>query len=190
MATFLSYNSTGLDTVKSAWTRELCKLTNTSYLSIHEHFMKNKTVDKYFRNQFPDYSPFVIPGFREQCQDSGRPKGGLAQLSSKFINVKQQRVPNKTFRVQAQVLHFPTKKLLWINTYFPNDPRTIQFNDEELLAVLKEVEDILDTCEFDDLLWAGDLNWDPSRESGFSLTIKRFLSRLGLMTVWDKYPVS
>ena len=189
MVKFISYNSTGLDTVKSAWTRDLCKLTKTDYLSIQEHFMKNKSVNTYFKKQFPDYSAYVIPGFREKCQDVGRPKGGIAQLSSKRYNVKQTRLPNKTFRVQAQVLHFPTTKLLWLNTYFPNDPMTIQFNDDDLLAVLKEIEDILDTCEFDDLLWSGDLNWDPGRRTGFSETMRRFLERIGLYSVWEQFPV-
>ena len=58
MVKFMSYNSTGLDTVKTAWTRDLCKLTSTNYLSIQEHFMKNKAVNTYFKNQFPDYSAF------------------------------------------------------------------------------------------------------------------------------------
>ena len=71
MVKFISYNSTGLDTVKSAWTRDLCKLTKTDYLSIQEHFMKNKSVNTYFKKQFPDYSAYVIPGFREKCQDVG-----------------------------------------------------------------------------------------------------------------------
>ena len=74
--------------------------------------MKNKLVNTYVKNQFPDYSAFVIPAFREQCQDTGRPKGGITQLPSKNVNVKQTRVPNKTFRVQAQIVHFPTKKFL------------------------------------------------------------------------------
>ena len=189
MVNFMSYNSTGLDTVKSAWTRDLCKLTKTDYFSIQEHFMKNKTVNTYFKNQFPDYSTFVIPGFRDKCQDTGRPKGGIAQMSSNKYNIKQTHLPNKTFRVQAQILQFPSTRLLWLNTYFPNDPRTIQFNDDDLLAVLKEIEDLLDTTEFDDLLWAGDLNWDPGRQSGFSTTVKRFLDRLGLHSVWDRFPV-
>ena len=111
-------------------------MTNADYLTVQEHFKKNKLVDKYFKEQFPDYSPYVIPAYRENTQDSGRPKGGIAQLSKKSIKVKHERVRTKSFRIQAQVLHFPTTRLLWINSYLPTDPRTLRFNDEELIEVL------------------------------------------------------
>ena len=116
--------------------------------------MKNKLVNTYVKNQFPDYSVFVIPAFREQCQDTGRPKDGITQLSRKNINVKQTCVPSYT--------SFSNYKVTLAEHYFPNDPMTIAFNNDDLLSVLNEVEYILDTCEF------GDLNWDPSHQTGFS----------------------
>ena len=131
-----------------------------------------------------------MPAHREDTQDSGRPKGGIAQLSKKNIKVKHERISTKSYRIQAQVLHFPSTRLLWINAYFPTDPRTVRYNDEELIEVLNEVENILDTASFDDVLWAGDLNWDMGRQTGFSHTIRRFMERLGLTSVWEKHPVS
>ena len=132
---------------------------------------------------------YVIPAYRDQCQDSGRPKGGLAQLTSKRLQVKSQRISTKNFRIQAQVLHFPTTKLLWINSYLPNDPQTINFDDHELLETLAEIENIMDTSDYDDVCWLGDLNWDMNRNSGFSTTMSRFTERLGLVSVWNKFPV-
>ena len=38
---------------------------------------------------------------------------------------------------------------------------------------------MLDKVEFDDIVWNGDLNYDPTRTSGFVSTVNRFLSRLG-----------
>ena len=64
-----------------------------------------------------------------------------------------------------------------------NQSFKVVFHD--LISVLKEVEDSLDTCEYDDLPWAGDWNWDPSRRTGFSEEMRRFLDRLGLSSVWD-----
>ena len=83
--TFLSYNSTGLDTVKTAWTRDLCKMTNADYLTVQEHFKKNKLVDKYFTEQFPDYSPYVISAYRESAQDSGGPRVALLSYQRKVL---------------------------------------------------------------------------------------------------------
>ena len=177
---FVSYNSTGMNSIKSDWIRELSKVTKTDYLSIQEHFKKTKSVDNYFKEQFNDFTSYVIPAYRDKCQDSGRPKGGLAQLTNKILQVKSQRISTKNFRNQAQILHFPSTKLLWINSYLPNDPRTINFDDTELVEVLTEVEHIMDTSDFDDVCWNGDLNWDMNRQTGLSATMASFTERLGI----------
>ena len=74
-------------------------------------------------------------------------------------------------------------RLLWINSYFPTDPQNVNFDDSELLEVLAEVERFMETTGYDDILLQGDLNWDMSRESSFALTMKRFESRLGLVSM-------
>ena len=42
---------------------------------------------------------------------------------------------------------------------------------------------------YDDILWQGDLNWDMSRETNFAMTMKRFVSRVGLVSLWDRYQI-
>ena len=111
ISTFLSYNSTGLNSVKTKWIRDIVKLTKSDYISIQEHFKKTKTIDKYFIDQFPDQSSFVVPGYRESGQDSGRPKGGIAMLSGKSKSVSKKRIKTESFRLQAQVLNFPHARL-------------------------------------------------------------------------------
>ena len=89
---FLSYNSTGLNTVKTKWIRDLIKMTDASFIQVQEHFKKNRTLDRFFSEEFPEHNSYAIPGHRDTNQDQGRPMGGLAQLcrSSLFIrkNVK------------------------------------------------------------------------------------------------------
>ena len=118
---FLSYNTTGLNTVKTKWIRDLAKLTNISFINIQEHFRKSKTIGKFFSEEFPKFNSYVIPGFRAPGQDSGRPIAGLAQLSTKDLNVKKMRVKTTSPRIQAQVLQLTNSKLLWINSYLPTD---------------------------------------------------------------------
>ena len=65
---FISYNSTGLNTVKSSWIRDLVKVTNSNFVAVQEHFKKTKSVDTFFREQFSDYYSYVIPAVREQNQ--------------------------------------------------------------------------------------------------------------------------
>ena len=180
---FLSYNSTGMNSMKSAWIRDLCKVTSTDFCAVQEHF--RKTVNSFFKEQFSYYSGYVIPAVRNRDQDSGRAKGGLAQLSSKKLKIKIVRIPTKLFRVQAQVIHFPSTRLLWINSYLPTDPQTIQFDSDEL-----EAENIMDNTSYDDVVWAGDLNWDKTRYSGFSERMKNFTEKIGVRSVWEKFPVN
>ena len=98
----------------------------------------------------------------------GRAKGGLAALSSKLIDVPCKRLQTKTYRLQAQTLQFPNLKILWISVYLPTDPQTQNYEAEELLAVLGEIENIMDNAEYDDCIVQGDLNLDMVRQSGFS----------------------
>ena len=146
---------------------------------------KSKTIDKYFSDQFIDYNSYVIPGFREANQTRGRPMAGIAQMSKKTLAIRKDRIITRNPRVQAQILNFEKSRLIWINSYLPNDPLTVEFNEVELLGVLTEVERVLDSCQYDDVLWAGDLNWHMPRQTGFSLTVRRFLDRLGLSSVWE-----
>ena len=48
------------------------------------------------------------------------------------MDLKTDRISTKNFRIQAQVLNFPTSKLLWMNTYFPTDKGGDNFDEEEL----------------------------------------------------------
>ena len=153
---FVSYNSTGMNTIKTDWIRNLCKLAKIDFCSIQEHFKKTKSVDKFFKEQFTDFSSYVIPAFRAENQDSGRPKGGLAQMLKRNLKIKTERIKTNNFRIQAQILNFPSTRLLWINSYLPNDPLTLLFDDQELNCVLTEIESILDSNDFDDVIWQGD----------------------------------
>ena len=117
---------------------------NVTYVPVQEHFRNSKTIDKFFKDQFVQYNSYVIPGYREAGQNRARCIAGIAQLSKSDVAVRKDRVMNGSKRIQAQVLNFPSSRLLWINAYLPNDPRTILFDETELLAVLGDIEAVLD----------------------------------------------
>ena len=201
--------------MKTNFINELCKVTNASYFSIQEHFRKSKTIEKFFNDEFPDFNSYIIPGHRNSGQDLGRPKAGLAQLSSKNTKIKKTRVKTNSYRIQAQILYIPisknvrfgenggqggiphhgtqassTSKVLWINSYLPTDPGTVSYDDTELDEVLSEIESILTSEIFDDLIWGGDLNWHKGRNTGFAESMERFLNKHDLVTVWDHFTCS
>ena len=151
---FLSYNSTGIDCVKTDWVRTIIETCDISFLQIQEHFKvtKSTTTDKYFKKEFRESDSYLIPAHRDSGQDSGRAKGGLAQISDKSLDVRKEIISTKSFRLQAQILNFGEFKLLWMNTYFPTDPQTVNFDQTELLQVQTEIEGILNNSNFDDVL--------------------------------------
>ena len=115
----------------------------------------------------------MLPGHRSPGQDSGRAKDGLAHLSRKKLAVRKDRVVTRSYRIQAQVLNFPQHKILWINSYLPIDPQTVDnYDPTALVELLREVEEIRTSTEFSDVVWAGDLNWDMQRNSHFSVIMR------------------
>ena len=189
--TFMSYNSTGLSSVKCRWICDICDEFDVDYLSLQEHFKKTNSIDKYFRDNFKNYNSYIVPGYRPPGQDSGRCKAGLAQLSRGIYSVKKDRVTTRGFRLQAQILNMPTCKVLWLNTYMPTDPRRLtEYDDFELREVLVEVEAIISSNSYTDIVWGGDMNWDMSRVTYFARTMSAFVERLGLVSLWSRYPVS
>ena len=104
--TFMSYNSTGIDTIKCQWMRDIASEYEVSYCALQEHFKTLKSTDQWFKKQFRNYSTYVVPAHRAPGVDSGRGTGGLAQLSLKCLAVRKTRVLSNSPRVQAQVLTF------------------------------------------------------------------------------------
>ena len=53
-----------------------------------------------------------------------------------------------------------------------------------------EVETILSSGSYTEVIWGGDLNWDMSRETYIAKTLSAFVARFGLVSLWSKYPVT
>ena len=144
----------------------------------------------YFKNKFATFSPYVIAAHRSYGQEYGRAKAGLAQLTRNDFEVKQTRVKTQNYRVQAQILRLSTNNILWINTYFPTDPMIIgDYDDSNLKKVLSEVGDLIKNSNYDDIVWASDINWDADRNTHFAKVVSAFIQRLGLIDLWSKFPV-
>ena len=123
--TFMSYNSTGISSVKCNFICDICDEYDVDYLAIQEHFKNTKTTDTYFRDNFRDYNSYIIAGYRPPGQDFGRSKAGMAQLSRRSYSVKKDRLKTSGYRLQAQILNMPSGKVLWLNTYMPTDPHRL-----------------------------------------------------------------
>ena len=154
--TFMSFNTTGLDSAKIRFSLDLCKEYDVDFLAIQEHF-KFVNVDNFFKSGYVDYSSYVIPGHRSPGQMTGRAKGGIAQLCSRKYNVKRSRVKTTGFRLQAQVLETPSSRVLWINSYLPTDPQLQGYDDWELQELLVQVSNIIQSTQNDGIVWGSQL---------------------------------
>ena len=103
---FMSFNSTGLDSIKAEYIRDLYNMTRCDFISIQENFKKTKSIDKLFKDNFPEHVSYVIPGFREINQDSGRPKGGIAQMRRQKIEYKGRQSDDKKFQNSSSSFAF------------------------------------------------------------------------------------
>ena len=153
----MSYNSTGLDSAKVSFSLDICDKYDVDFLSLQEHF-KFVNVDKFFKSGFKDFTSFVVPGHRSPGQMTGRAKAELAQMCRKEYEIKKVRVNTNGFRTQAQVLELATTRVLWLNTYFPTDPKLQQYDDGELQEALEEVRTILRSAQYNDDVWASNIN--------------------------------
>ena len=181
----MSYNMTGADTVKCQWVNDFISNYRVGFCALQEHFKTVKTTNEWFNQQFSDFHSYVTPAFRLPGVDSGRGKGGLAQLATRQLEVGRARVGTSSPRLQAQILTFPTCNILWINGYMPCDPQLQSFDDTDLVSTLSEVESLVTTHTTCEVVWASDMNWDTSRDNHFTRTVAAALQRIGLTSVWE-----
>ena len=151
----MSYNSTGFDRPKILWINELMNTFKIDCFQLQEHFKASKTVEKLFKQEFSKYKCYVSPAVRDQNQEAGRAKGGLAELCLNDLDIIKEKIFTINWRLQAQILHIETYRLLWINCYFPTDPKSLNYDNEELNSVLEEIENILDSSSLDDCILGG-----------------------------------
>ena len=87
---------------------------------------------------------YIVPAHKDKNQVSkGRGKGGLATLWDNKITKYVSKIKCENFRLQATKFNFPNGPLLILNTYFPCDPRTANFDDTELLKLLTDIQTII-----------------------------------------------
>ena len=66
----LSYNTTGLDSVKINWISELVQTLDVTCFQIQEHFKAIETVDAFFSKNFNQFNCHVTPALRENVNSA------------------------------------------------------------------------------------------------------------------------
>ena len=98
--------------------------------------------------------------------------------------------PNSS-RIQAILLKTDSKNILIVNTYFPKDPKTIEYHvNPDLEDVLAVMENLVNSYHCDGIIIAGDLNIDFKRKNGNVKRFERSLTSNTLESSWMKFNMS
>ena len=185
-ACVVSYNSRGFGYSKQKFcdnlTRNLCG-DKLPVLCVQEHYVL-KGNSYIVQKALPDSHIFFKSAIKED-QNFGRARNGMfiavpANLKEKFSDVSPQ-----SWRVQA-VSFLST---LIVNVYFPTDPGTSDYDDNELNETLEVVQKVVDDNPAVQVVIAGDLNSDFSRNTGHVNDVKMFIQNLNLQMSWSKFPM-
>ena len=79
--------------------------------------------------------------------------------------------------------------ILLINSYFPTDPKTNNFNDAELCETLNIITNVLDNNNFSSVLFLSDINCDFSRNTRFTRKVQSFMQENSFIKAWDKFEI-
>jgi hypothetical protein len=183
-----SYNSRGFDSIKREFIKTVTTTAGKSLAVIcnQENFVL-KSNAYLIRQALPDHHIFFNPATKEGLD--GRPKNGMFVAVPNLIKELVKDVSPHSKRMQSVMFSFDTCKILLINTYFPNDPKTSDFDDTELSLLLSQIKSAIDDNEFDHVIITGDINADFRRKTQFVKLISEFSEEIDLVKSWETFPV-
>ena len=147
----ISYNTRGFSINKEDVCRYLLQShfgdNKLTLLCNQEHFLLKSNSYKINRT-LPGYFVIVKPAVKN-AHDKGRPKGGLFIAVPDIFKNEVNDVSPAFWRTQAITLKIGSSKILLINSYFPTDPGTVNFEENELIETLHSVREVIEENDFD-----------------------------------------
>ena len=182
-----SYNSRSF----SANSAIVCNKLNNLFDSIpiilnQENFVLKGNAYR-IRQALPE-SHTLIKLAEKSNQNSGRPKNDMfVSIPLTFRSLLKDVSPSH-YRVQAVLLKTESKILI-LNTYFPTDPGTFQFDDSELTEVLEIIRSVIKMLGMRHVICGGDINADFLRMSGHVIATREFIESIPLSMSWGNFKV-
>ena len=184
----ISYNSRGFNNCKQDFVNLLPTLTGNGPTIVcnQENFLLRNN-DYLIRQTLPDHHIVFKPAVKKGLE--GRPMSGLFIAVPMIFKDKIDDVSRESIRIQSLVISLESTKLLLINTYFPTDPKTSDFDESELLLLLSDVRLTIQDNDFDTLIWTGDINADFKRNTKFVRIVDEFISEINVIKSWNRFDV-
>ena len=188
---FLSYNSRGFSEQKQNFCMSLTSKSiigdQLAILCNQENFLLRSSSYKIIRT-FPDHHCFINPAIKTG-HDKGWARNGM------FIAVPNCMVNNVSdvspghWRIQALTISSAASTTLLINSYFPVDPKTNDFDENELIEILQVIQRVIEENICHSVLFLGDINCDFRRNTRFVQSVRTFLLEQNLNQSWGKFEI-
>ena len=184
-----SYNSRGFAQEK----QDLCKLlmstSGNTYpiLCNQENFLLRS--NGYKIKQCLPGAHVVFKKAVKDTHDNGRPKNGMFVAVPAGMKEYVEDISPNHWRVQAVLVHTVDCSIMIINTYFPTDPKTMDYDSSELMTTLSAIQDLLARKDFNSIVWTGDINAEFSRRTEFTKCIESFIEENNFKRAWSQFPI-
>ena len=113
----------------------------------------------------PDHHIYFNPANKERL--IGRPKNGMFIAIPKYLKAKVGGASSVSSLLQVVIMKPGYRNMLILNTYLPQDPKTEDFETDDLLITLIGIQNILKENDCTEVIWIGDINADFSRDTKF-----------------------
>ena len=128
---FMSYNSRGFSEQKEDFCQTLISESvigkRDVFLCNQENFLLRASSYKICRT-FPDHHCIINPAIKIS-HDKGRAKNGMFIAVPNSLKNQVEDVSPGHWRIQAVTISMVSSTILLINSYFPTDPKTNNFDD-------------------------------------------------------------
>ena len=184
-----SYNSRGFDMIKQQVCRELMNLDvkTDSIICNQENFVLKGNAYT-IRQALPEHKIFIKEAKKEGLE--GRPVNGMFIAIPDKLKTKARDVSPDNDRLQGVILDIDGENMLIVNAYFPADPKTKTYSqDEDLEIVLASIENMMQTYGCNKVVVTGDMNSDKKRKNGRVTRLTNFFSDNNLVSAWDGFDI-
>ena len=138
------------------------------------------------KQALPDFQVVINPAIKKDLSQ-GRPSNGMFIAFPDNIKNQVTDVSPGHWRLQAVKIKLMTSSLLLINSYFPTDPQRDNVDSADLLDTLGNIKRIIEVNPCDNILWAGDINSDFSRNTNHTRAVQEALHELGFHGSWNQF---
>ena len=183
-----SYNSRGFHDGNQSICKNLLTIAGNKIPIIcnQENFLLKANKFK-IEQCLPDHHIYFNPANKEKL--TGRPKNGMFIAIPKYLKANVVDVSSSSSRLQAVILKTGYRNMLILNTCFPQDPKTDDFDIDDLLITLIGIQNIFKENDCTEVIWTGDINADFSRNTKYVSIIRNFVNEQNLVRSWDQFDV-